>query len=157
MAFHQKLFCQKWKHVTNAANVWQSYFRQTNIVYTNACDRIHLFKRHLYLISALNRSSVHVYRHWSHTGHSTWCNCENFQSTRKVTKTRVPSTTYKTLCSKHGRDFLEKQRWNSVVVPYTGVLPTNHRCISTRQILESCPPRVQPYLKLIRFDKPIGG
>ncbi|KAL9973843.1 hypothetical protein ACROYT_G020349 [Oculina patagonica] len=33
---------------------------------------------------------------------------------------------------------------------------TNRRHLNTAAVVEACPPAIQPYLRLIRFDKPIG-
>ena len=141
MAFQPRFLLPNWKHVTSGANLFNK-------------PTINICRRHLNLLSTLNHNSVHS--HWSRNSHNVMCKCESCQNKRNLNDKKISVINYNTLCSQHRTQVLNRLSYNSALIPHNVSQLQNHRCLSTTDLISACPPKYQPYLRLIRFDKPIG-
>lgn len=151
--FHPKFLFLNLK-LFRSAPIWQKHVLQSHFLLAKHCESIQVCKRHVYLLSSSKHSSFRTYQ--LNDGHSAWCMCEFCQKQRKMMTTGIPAINYKTLSSHHRRHSLSRQCLKAAVRPHKVLFTGGQRSLNTREILEACPSKFQPYLRLIRFDKPIG-
>lgn len=151
MAFQPNIVFQNWRHTLNCVY----HLQRTNLKKSQSLlnQSVHLCKRHLYCLSSMNYGRIH--KHWSYENQGAFCGFGVGQTSVMQHCNKTAAICYNTLTSKHNSWPL-KQPWGSSSKKDGMFLVPKARQLNTQDILKSCPPKYQPYLRLIRFDKPIG-
>lgn len=111
----------------------------------------HICKRHLFMLSSLHvckpeRSQKHGYPHQAPV------NAPSFSVFS--TQTNKLQKFFKKTCDTTNGQLLNKGDISKTRAKK--YMQQREISFSTRRILEASPPKMQPYLRLLRFDKPVG-
>lgn len=148
--FQLRLIGGKCQQLMNLSHLNQRQLTSTSSVFS--WNSIYTCKRHAYFLSSVNQGYNQRQPYWKH--HCAFCRCSLCQNLIK--RPQFKTTNYNTLSSRHGNTLEDTSNRNWTCSTKSHSLIPIHRQLNTRDILESFPSKYQPYMRLIRFDKPIG-